>query len=339
MRLFYTFFLSIIFTLAFYSCQENKWEIDTSSIKVQTKINRFDLDLFELTDSPSDKSKLSELKILYPSIYPLYVNAIMRLGPAKSAATASSLEGFLKDKDIQGLFKSVQQAFPEGNLEKEEKELETGFKYYHHYFPNRVIPDVFTMVSAFAYNTVCDDSLLGISLDTYLGGDFSLYPKTGIPKYKFQNFDRKYLVTDALKAWLLTEFEMEGSQNLLDQMIFHGKVLYLLKAFLAKKDFHLMLNYTKEDLAWCEENEKQIWFHFVDMELLFSIENHKILKFMGDAPFIAGFPEGSPGRVGQWMGYKIVSAYMENNKVSLQELMKIKDSNKILQQSNYKPKR
>jgi len=78
----------------------------------------------------------------------------------------------------------------------------------------------------------------------------------------------------------------------------------------------------------------------VDMNLLHNRENHQLRKYLGEAPFIAGFPEGSPGRVGQWLGYQIVKDFMEQKqKLSLQELMNIDNADLILQESNYKPKR
>ena len=61
--------------------------------------------------------------------------------------------------------------------------------------------------------------------------------------------------------------------SLMEQMVYYGKVAYLLNAFLPNKTDELFFNYTKEDIVWCEENEGPIWFHFIDMELLFNSEN------------------------------------------------------------------
>ena len=59
---------------------------------------------------------------------------------------------------------------------------------------------------------------------------------------------------------------------------------------------------------------------------------------MQDGPFTKGFDADAPARLGEWVGWQIVSAYMEKNKeVSLKELLQINDSQKILNQSGYKP--
>lgn len=47
----------------------------------------------------------------------------------------------------------------------------------------------------------------------------------------------------------------------------------------------------------------------------------------------------SPARVGNYIGYKIVSKFMEENSVSIDSLMKITDATVILNASKYKPTR
>ena len=59
--------------------------------------------------------------------------------------------------------------------------------------------------------------------------------------------------------------------------------------------------------------------------------------FFSDSPFTKGMPKESPGRLGYWVGYKIIESYMINNRVSLSELMKNDNSQEILLQSKYKP--
>ena len=46
----------------------------------------------------------------------------------------------------------------------------------------------------------------------------------------------------------------------------------------------------------------------------------------------------TPGRVGAWVGWQIVRAFMENNKVSVQDLL-VADAKTIFEQSHYKPKK
>ncbi|MFT6166086.1 MAG: hypothetical protein ACJAV5_001271 [Vicingaceae bacterium] len=330
----------LLSTLALSSCDSNRFEVAIEKITIGQDYRRFDLDVMDVKKDGASQEEWGLLNEKYSNFFPLYVEGIMGFGRMNDPLIINIFNQYLNNKDIVEVLDQVKEMYPEGSLKPEFADLEDAFKRYHYYFPERIVPDVVTMTAAFNYATAADDQVLAIGLDMYLGGNFEIYPKIGIPKYKFQNFDRLYIVPDAMKAWLLTEFETAGGQDFLEQMVYYGKVAYLLEAFLPNQEKHLFFNYSPEDLAWCEDNEGSIWFHFIDLELLFSTENHQIRKYMGDAPFVAGFPQGSPGRVGQWVGYQLVKSFMENNQdVGLEELMEIQDANRILRMSNYKPQR
>lgn len=329
------FLISLLF-----ACDSNRWDVEVEQITIDQPVVRFEQSLFEKAAETITLEETEALQRDFPIFYPLYVENIMNLGRAGDSIVIQRLNQFVGHKDIKELFEEVEKQYPASSLNKEWEQLHDGFKRFHFYFPNKIVPKIVTMISAFSYAAAADDSLLAIGLDTYLGKDYPVYAQVGIPEYKFKNFEREYIVSDAMEAWLVTEFEEEGGKNLLEEMIFQGKMAYLTEAFLPKTQPHLLFNYDQEDLKWCQENESGVWGHFVDMELLFTSEIHHIRKYMGDAPFIAGFPEGSPGRVGEWIGYRIVKSYMDNNKaIKLSDLMNQLDANQILQESNYKPKR
>ncbi len=335
------FHFVICFILLFQiGCNKSKWEVDVSKSEFRMSFNRFEQDLFDVGTGGISIEEQEELKLNYIRFLPLYLDGVMSFGSPNTGNTWEKVAEFIDNKDINELFKTVEKAYPKGSLEIEAEEISNAFYRYNYHFSSKQVPQLATMISAFNYSMVTDDSLLVVGLDNYLGSDFELYPKIGVPQFKFKQFDRKFLVSDAIQAWLTTEFESEGSKNMLEQMIFQGKISFLLQALLPLKAPHLFFNYEQDELKWCEDNESQIWFHFVDMDLLYTMENFQIRKYMGDAPFISGFPEGSPGRVGQWIGFKIVDSYMRNNpKQSLKNLMELTDANRLLQESNYKPKR
>jgi len=332
--------ISLLLVIVLFSCDSNRWEVATEKIELEQDYTRFDLDVTKVLQGGTSQEEWEMLNEKYPNFFPLYIEGIMGFGRMTDPLTYTVFNQYLNNDDIVEVLNHTAKIYPKGSLKTEFTDLKSAFKLYHYYFPERIVPDVVTMTAAFNYATAADDQVLAIGLDMYLGGDFEIYPEIGIPKYKFQNFDRSYIVPDAMKAWLLTEFETPGGQDLLEQMVYYGKVAYLLEAFLPNYEKHLFFNYSPEDLSWCQENEGPIWFHFIDLELLFSTENHQIRKYMGDAPFVAGFPEGSPGRVGQWVGYQLVKSFMDNNQdVGLKDLMEIQGANRILRMSNYKPKR
>ena len=148
------------------------------------------------------------------------------------------------------------------------------------------------------------------------------------------------IVPDCMKGWATSEFEYDNSQkDLLSKMVYNGKILYFMDALLPHIENSRKIGYTSDQIIWCKHNESNIWAFFIEHKLLYSTDHAENIKYIGEAPFTPGFPEGSPGRVGQWLGWQIVRAYMDNNPdVSLSELMEEEnDAQKILTKSKYKP--
>ncbi|MEO6347494.1 MAG: gliding motility lipoprotein GldB, partial [Aquaticitalea sp.] len=64
-------------------------------------------------------------------------------------------------------------------------------------------------------------------------------------------------------------------------------------------------------------------------------------RFIADAPFSKFYLDldnQSPGRLGQYIGWQIVRAYMQKNDVSMMDMLQ-KDALEIFKVSNFKPKR
>lgn len=100
----------------------------------------------------------------------------------------------------------------------------------------------------------------------------------------------------------------------------------------------LKIGYTTQQLQWCIENEPQMWNHLVENRLLFSNKRMDIVRYINDGPYTTGFPIESPPRSGIWLGWQIVREYMKNNKeMTLPELMKNRDYERILNDSKYYP--
>ena len=75
--------------------------------------------------------------------------------------------------------------------------------------------------------------------------------------------------------------------------------------------------------------------------MLYSNDPSLSERFIADAPFSKFYLEvdqDSPGRIGIWFGWQIINAFMENNDLSLQEMILL-DNEEIFKNSKYKPKK
>jgi uncharacterized protein YjaZ len=129
---------------------------------------------------------------------------------------------------------------------------------------------------------------------------------------------------------------IEG-RDLLSQLIYKGKVMYCIDKMLPNLSMEDKFRFTAEQMDWVVENETSIWQYIIHEDLLFSKDEQKFRTLINYAPFAKGMPDQAPGRVGYYIGYKMVSEYMDNNEMDLEQLMSLTDSRQFLKQSKYKP--
>ena len=336
------YLLILIFSLLFLvSCKRNKFDIDVSDIDIEIKIQRLEKVFFSMNpDSIINTHR--QFQERYGLFYQRFIENITGIGMVNDPAIAYSIKTFLSDKYVREVYEDTEKKFSD-DLSDIRKGLAGAFRYCRDYFPEMVLPEIITFVSGFQYSIAVTDSVLGIGLDIYLGKDYKNYPEAGFPLYKMTTMEREYIVPDAMKSWLMTEFfsdEKYLPADMLGTMVQYGKIMYLCEAVLPGTEDTLKTGYSASQLEWCKKNEFNIWAYLVDNNLLFSTDRFAINKFFNEAPFTSGLPKESPPKTGVWLGWQIVKSFMENNpEITIPELMVLHNAQEILNKSKYKPKK
>ena len=182
----------------------------------------------------------------------------------------------------------------------------------------------------------------GISLDYYLGENNIFYDalQDKWPAYRRRVSTKDYMTANFVKAWMMNEFPYNPEVNsLINKMVYEGKILYLQKALLRNTPDSIITGYSQIKLDWCVENEAKMWATLIEQKKLYSENEEDINHFTEDGAFTPGFPRESPGKAGNWIGLRIVEAFMAKNpSLTIEQLMQIKDGQSILIRSRYKPK-
>ena len=92
-------------------------------------------------------------------------------------------------------------------------------------------------------------------------------------------------------------------------------------------------------MQWAFENEKNVWDYFISNEILFSTENSLDYRFLNDSPyskFNSSLDNGSPPRIGAFIGYRILESFIKRTNYNIQEILNISPQ-EILKKSNYNP--
>ncbi|WP_295337848.1 gliding motility lipoprotein GldB [Flavobacterium sp.] len=315
------YFVIVITFFLLVSCdKKSKVEKAVEEISVTLKVDRFDQAFFE-----AKPNELSNLKAEYPFFFP-------------EGTPDDVWVEKMQNKDWRALYAEVQKKFPDFN--KQTTEIEDLFKHFKYYFPETVMPKIYTVIADMDYNNkaiYANDKLI-IALELYLGKSHQFYT---FPEYLKQNFEERQMMPDIVASYAMRKIPPPSEKTLLANMIYYGKELYLKDVMLPNHTDAEKIGYTSEQIAWSQENESYIWRFFIEENLLFSSDTKLENRFINQAPFSKFYLEidnESPGRIGQWIGWQIVRSFMENNEVSLQEMLKM-DAKQIFERSKYKPKK
>ena len=330
----FAIFAGLVFM--FCSCNSsNRFAIDTSENRIEVKIHRFDKDLIEL-DTANLKTSVASLYKKYPDFLPVYVGEVLDTVANDTAVVADLFRQFLSDKTFAPINKKTAETFQD--VSDIELKLSDAFTYIHHYFPEIRLPEIYFFVSGFNRSVIMTDKYFGFGTDYYLGSDYPPYEEFTY-QYLIYNMRRECLPVDVVSAVLFRIFMHDASQDrLIDNMLFRGKVMFLMSVFMPDETSETIMGYTPEQMKWAITYEKEIWGQMIDNKDIFSTDMLLIRKYLNDSPFTAPISQDSPGRLGTWIGMEIVKSYMENNKeITLKDLMKDNNYQKMLQRSGYRP--
>lgn len=329
-------------TVWFPSCGDSNRHVkDLSNHQVSLKIKRTEGEVFSLKNVQEVQNWVKSDTIFSD----VYIHGIMQdiTGSHRltSQENAEALLQFVQNSDMRHLYRTVDSTFHD--FDEISDRLNEAFSYYNYHLGDSNIPDIYTFVSPFYYNTVTFGKNLGIGLDMYLGPQFQPYytPGLNFPLYKINKFRKRSLVADAVKSWMMSAYpKKDEDRRLISEMIYEGKILYAMDALLPQEADSIKMGYVNGQIEWCKENELQIWDHLIAEDLLYSRDKMEYRGVLHDGPFSKGVnvPQESSPRMAVWTGWQIVRKYMDlHSEVNLSELLKDTDYDKILRESAYKP--
>lgn len=332
-------FIFLAFSI-FISCHQNRYKVNVKNIEVDIPIYRIDLDMCEF-DSVNYFSKFNEISSKYPipfkNIYELLTERRFKM----DSAHAQVLRELYTDQIAQEIYSEVKNKF--SNIDDLQSKFNDAFKHYKFYFPSDTLYEVYALVSNFSFGAGALENKLYLSTDFYLGKDNPVYEYSQLPKYILNFCREEYILSESMKAIFTDKFYFDDycGENLLSQMIYHGKQLFFTDLMLPNVHDTIKMRYSKKELAWCKKYEGELWAALVKNGDLYTNKSLTIDKYLQDAPFTNanGFPQDSPPRLGAWVGWQIIRQYASQFEIeNITQVFENKDAQEILIKSKYKPK-
>lgn len=322
-----------------FSCSSDEVDVpDVSEIDGRFEIHRIEQEIMR-----ADTNNLEETFMKYPSFMEIYLNSIMGFQQNQT----ENMKGFISDENINLLFQATQIQY--GNFDDLSSDFEKAFQFYKYYFPERSIPDIYTFISEygiqrFIFSDEDGKDALAIGLDLFLGIDYP-YAKfipnnPAFSNYLIRRFNKDHLVKRSMGALVEDILGENPGYTLLEKMIHNGKKLYILDQLLPHTPDTIIMEYTADQLEWVEDNQVEMWAYLLKEDLFFESDINKINKLVNPSPNSPGMPDEAPGRTANYLGWKIVEAYMARKQnYFIQDLILEQDANKILNISKFKPRK
>jgi hypothetical protein len=296
------------------------------------KINRIDAKLFNyLSKNEPDSVLKADTGFLN-----ILGEKVIYIGRADSTGFYERLRNYFSEATLKELYRREQEQF--ADIQALTDEVAYGLDILLNEFPNIKRPDVYLHVSGLNQNVIVTDDILSLSADKYLGADYPLYQQFF---YDYQRLlmtpDR--MAPDYLLGFMMANFPFQGKADvLLDRILYEGKLRYILSQLLPNRQTWEYAGYNEAQYSWCINNQKRIWKTILENQHLFAGNYITTEQYLKDAPHTSFLPVESPGKVGVWLGYRIIASYMKQNPdTGFRELMELTDYQDLLKQSKYKP--
>jgi len=305
MKAYYLLFAAVLLLLL-QSCDKNPLATKLPGEKVLLKLYRFDEDL-RSADLSQSGFAYQNLYQKYGDFLPLFLESIVRIGPGNDSLSLSMCSDFLNDPYIAETDRVIQEVYTTEKMNDLKESLETSFSYYAYYFPDSLIPSLIFYNSGYNFGIYSMDSTIAIGLDWFIGRDKEPIQQLPFPEYRKYKMDPEYLEANVVKDWCnrVLYQDMAGN-NLLENLIYYGKIMYLLEALTPGMEDSTRMNWKSGSVEWCESNEFSIWKELANQEILYNTDPFAVQKWIIDGPFTAGLPQESPAMAGVWTGWQML---------------------------------
>lgn len=329
----YRLIFILLSVIVFSACRSDKQKDDFSFSEI--KIARYDRLQYEATVQNSFFS-LQRMNTEFAQETRLLVEDVLDLGSVNMLDMNERLCTYFSDSILVHLMEDVGEKFKD--VSSIEENLTHGFKNLKKEIRELPVPKIYTQISALNQSIVVGDSILGISLDKYMGDDYPLYKK-----YYYANQRRsmspEYIVPDCFTFYLLGQYPflwLEGHRSLMDILLYRGKIAWTVENVLeGDRSGKTALGYTKEEIKWCEQHEEELWKEMKLNHYMETTDPMVIRSYISSNTRLLFNGEKTPPFLGIWLGMKVIDRYMRKHpELSIKRLLERTDYAEMIKELN-----
>jgi len=324
---------AFVFLFLLWSCSREQDEACAPIPEISEQVQVEFSSLVDAIDQIKTKQEVADFLRGNPVLRDVFFN---RMGYPDDSAFVRELHSRFTNPAFDTLVMEVRATFGDGVELK--KEFEHAFSNLKYYYPEFRAPKIITAVSGLETDLIFSDTLIVIGLDYFLGPKAKYRPN--MYQYMLTRYKPDYIVPQVLLLYGIAQpFNQGNSEDhtALADMIAYGKSYLFTKHIVPCIPDSTLFGYTASEVNGARANEDIIWEKFISDQVLYETSHLVKQRYLGERPNTGEISERCPGRIGMWVGLRILEQYQRVNGKTLQQVMGESDAMKIFKDAHYKP--
>ncbi|WP_295728581.1 hypothetical protein [uncultured Muribaculum sp.] len=288
------------------------WRQSGTGDAEKMEIERYDLGLSAYPGA--DSTERADFRERYAAINDIMIRLYASSHPeVRPETTDSTILAYATSRGVGMFGCAIRERL--GSLDSVEHALGAASRQAMTLIPEIKWPRLYGVISSYSQSIIlCGDSVALIGTNHYLGTDDEAY--LGFDSYIRQEKCLRVLPRHLTESLLNTQMPYapsEGDETALSRMLYTGAVEWITARLTATDDFGAMLGWDDRDKRWAADNEASVWKSMINRKILYSTDPTMGERITQAAPATPLINPEAPGRIGTWIGMRIVDAYMKGH--------------------------
>ncbi len=158
-----------------------------------------------------DLAALHQMNTDFPEQTRTLIEDLLHLGHVNDSGINTRFLHFFQDTTLQTLIADVDKQY--ADMSDIDQQLTDAFHQLQTLIPGIGMPQFYAQISSLDQSIIVGDSMLGISLDKYLGKDYPVYIRYGFTERQRTSMTRSFIVPDCLVFYLLSNYPLSPSAD------------------------------------------------------------------------------------------------------------------------------
>lgn len=178
--------------------------------------------------------------------------------------------------------------------------------------PGVPTPRIAAALLPYSQSIILTDSahIAYIATNHYLGPEHPAY--RGFPEYVKAQKRSERIAPDLAEALLRTAYPADSAATVLQRLLYEGAVVEAVARACAL-DEQGALGYSAEEYGRATADEAAAWNALLTRKMLFSSDLDVASRLVDPSPSTSILNGSTPGRLGRFIGHRIVAAWLKNN--------------------------